>query len=93
MCALGMLLLPSLSALFSSLDARRHCGFVHPPPPLSRHYPDIGSHTVLLLLEAGYNVVVADNLVNSWQATRFVFNISSVSQTNNSSSSLQHFTL
>eukprot|EP00904_Undaria_pinnatifida_P006278 jgi/Undpi1/2780/HiC_scaffold_14.g06157.m1 len=26
---------------------------------------DIGSHTVLLLLEAGYNVVVADNLVNS----------------------------
>ncbi|CAM9174562.1 unnamed protein product [Sphacelaria rigidula] len=25
----------------------------------------IGSHTVLLLLEAGYNVVVADNLVNS----------------------------
>lgn len=26
---------------------------------------DIGSHTVLLLLEAGYNVVVADNLINS----------------------------
>lgn len=28
-------------------------------------FEDIGSHTVLLLLEAGYNVVVADNLVNS----------------------------
>ncbi|CAM9455380.1 unnamed protein product, partial [Hapterophycus canaliculatus] len=28
----------------------------------------IGSHTVLLLLEAGFNVVVADNLVNSRQA-------------------------
>lgn len=53
------------------LGCRTALFIVLPPcavcPSLLRE--DIGSHTVLLLLEAGYDVVVADNLVNSRYAT------------------------